>query len=172
MYAACKLACALIGALRAEQLGLGMAWARLFFLYGPYEDGRRLVPSIINAVLDGREFAASEGTQVRDYLHVQDVARALCALAESQERGTFNVCSGSPATIADLMKAAAGAAGDVSLLRLGARPPRGWEPPSIVGDSARLRAATGWAPSRTLADGMRETVAWWKQFRAAVPSPG
>src|SRR5262249_34882978 len=87
IYAACKLACGIIGEARALQLGVGFAWARLFYLYGPYEDERRLVPSVINSVLHGHEFAASSGAQVRDYLHVADVARGLCALAEGGAQG-------------------------------------------------------------------------------------
>jgi nucleoside-diphosphate-sugar epimerase len=168
VYAACKLACAVIGAIRAQQLGIGFSWARLFYLYGPYEDGRRLVPALINAVLDGREFAATTGTQVRDYLHVADVARGLCALAEGRHGGTFNVCSGYPVLMRDLIALAARLAGDEGLVKFGALEPRAWEPASILGDSSHLRDLAGWAPSFSLADGLRNTVDWWKHRRAAV----
>lgn len=168
VYAACKLACGLIGAIRASALGVGFSWARLFYLYGPYEDGRRLVPALINALLDGREFPATAGSQVRDYLHVEDVARGLCALAAAGAAGTFNVCSGEPATMAALIGEAARIVGRPGLVRFGALAPRGWEPPTILGDSSRLRAATGWAPRHSLTEGLTATVDWWRRRRAAV----
>jgi nucleoside-diphosphate-sugar epimerase len=171
VYAACKLACALIGGIRARQLGIGFSWARLFYLYGSYEDGRRLVPAVINAVLDGREFAATSGMQVRDYLHVADVARGLGALAEGLHGGTFNVCSGEPVAMKDLISEAARMAGDERLVKFGALEPRAWEPASILGDSSHLRDVTGWAPSLSLGEGLQDTVEWWKRRRATVGAP-
>ena len=167
MYAACKLACGVIGAVRAGALGMNLAWARLFYLYGPYEDERRLVPALINSLLQGNEFPATTGTQVRDYLHVDDVAAALCRLAEVGASGTFNVCSAEPVPMAELIKEAAGLTGHPELVRFGALAPRAWEPPSIYGDNSRLRA-TGWSPRYSLTSGLTDTVEWWRRFRTAA----
>ncbi len=162
IYAAAKLAANLVGAQRAAQLGIGFSWARLFYLYGPFEDERRLVPSLVKALLEGKEFAATAGTQVRDYLHVEDVASALCSLAVQRAGGTYNVCSGEPTTVASLMNEVGRIAGRPDLIQLGALAYRGWEPMFICGDNSRLRSATGWAPHQTLSQGLADTVAWWK----------
>src|SRR5260370_27991926 len=45
IYAASKLAAKMIGELRAAQLGVGFTWARLFYLYSPFDDERRLAPA-------------------------------------------------------------------------------------------------------------------------------
>jgi nucleoside-diphosphate-sugar epimerase len=174
IYAACKLAACIIGARRAASLGMGFSWARLFYLYGPGEDQRRLVPAEINALLDGREFEAISGTQVRDYMHIDDVAGGLCALAETGASGTFNVCSSEPVTIKAIIEEVARHTGNADLVRLGARQDRGFDPPYICGDNSRLRAATGWAPRLSLADGLKQTVEWWRQRRAltATRQPG
>lgn len=168
IYAAAKHAANVVGTIRAAQLGIGFAWARLFYLYGPYEDERRLVPALIRALLASHEFPATTGTQVRDYLHIEDVAAALCALAVKKVAGTYNVCSGVPITMGRLLQEVGRIAGHPDLIRLGAHPPRGWEPAFICGDNSRLRLATGWAPSRSLADGLEETVEWWKNFRSSA----
>jgi nucleoside-diphosphate-sugar epimerase len=47
LYAAAKLAFSLVAGQRLAQLGIGMAWARLFYMYGPFEDYRRLVPAAV-----------------------------------------------------------------------------------------------------------------------------
>ena len=166
LYAAAKLAMNMIGEIRASQLGMGFAWARLFYLYGPYENERRLVPALITSLLSGAEFPATAGTQVRDYLHVEDVASALSALAVQGQSGTYNICSGEQVTIAALITEIARIAGRPDLVRLGALPQRPGEPKFICGDNSRLREATEWAPRHELAGGLTGTVAWWKQFRA------
>src|SRR5262249_26678102 len=54
-----------------------LAWARLFFLYGPAEHPSRLVGSVILSLLGGQPAASSSGTQERDFLHTADAAEAL-----------------------------------------------------------------------------------------------
>jgi nucleoside-diphosphate-sugar epimerase len=128
---------------------------------------------VIRALLEGSEFPATSGTQVRDYLHVEDVASALCALATKRVAGTYNVCSGDKLAVAELIGEVARITGRTDLVRLGALPQRAGEPMYIRGDNARLRAATSWKPQHSLTEGLTGTVAWWKQFLArgapAVP---
>ncbi len=162
LYAACKLGLGLTGAQRAAQLGVHFSWARIFYVYGPYEDPRRMVPALTLALMRGEPFAATTGEQVRDYLHTDDIASALVALAAGGCEGVYNVCSGRPATIAELMREVGRLLGHEELIRFGTRAPGQYEPPVIVGDNRRLREATGWRPARTLAEGLAETVAWWK----------
>lgn len=138
--------------------GLELAWARLFFLYGPGEHPDRLVASLAASLAAGREALASTGRQRRDYLDVRDAGAAIALLATSRATGLFEVASGSAPAVADIARILAEAADRPGLLRLGARP-AGDELPLIVGDPSALRAATGWEPAITLADGLREAVA-------------
>lgn len=165
LYAAAKLAFYLVAEQRAAQLGMGLAWARLFYLYGPYEDERRLVPAAIKALSAGGEFLGTAGEQVRDYLHVEDIAAALCALSHHKLSGAFNVCSGRPVTIADLMRTLGELLGRPELIRLGALPNREWDPAYVCGDNQRLRTEANWEPRYELRDGLAQTIAWWKEAR-------
>ena len=166
LYAACKLALSVAAAQRAAQLGVHFAWARIFYLYGPHEDPRRLVPAETLALLKGRDFPATKGDQVRDYMHVADVAAGLRALALTGSAGVYNVCSAEPVTLAEVMLTLGRIMGRDDLIKFGARPPSSFEPAFICGRNERLRKATGWKQSRTLHDGLRETVEWWKSRRA------
>lgn len=161
LYAACKLAFKLIAEQRAPQLDMGFSWARLFYLYGPREDQRRLVPAAIKALTAGQEFPTTSGQQIRDYLHIADVASALCAVSKSRATGAFNVCSSDPITIAALVETVGEQLGRQELIRLGAYPDRQWDPPTVTGDNTRLRQQTGWAPRFGLRDGLAETIEWW-----------
>src|SRR6266849_7995282 len=147
-----------------------MERARLFYVYGPYEDERRLVPAAIRALAAGREFPSTSGEQVRDYLYVEDVASGLCALSRNNLVGAFNVCSGLPVTIASLMQTLGELLGRPDLIRLGAFPNREWDPMFVCGDNRRLRTEGQWSPRYTLRDGLATTVEWWK-YQASMTSP-
>jgi nucleoside-diphosphate-sugar epimerase len=101
-------------------------------------------------------------------MHIDDVARGLCALAEAGASGTFNVCSGEPVTYAAIIGEVAKLTGNAELVRMGAREDRPFEPAYICGDNTRLRSATGWTPRLSLEQGLGQTVEWWKQHRAAT----
>ncbi|HEY8502936.1 MAG TPA: NAD-dependent epimerase/dehydratase family protein [Gemmataceae bacterium] len=156
LYAAAKLALRYAGEALAARLGIGFTWARLFYLYGPGEDERRLVPSLAGALRRGEPFPAGGGEQVRDYLHVADAAAGLVRLARQRAAGVFNVCSGEPVTVRRLMETVGRVVGGGDRVRFGALPARGWDPPHICGDGSRLRAL-GWAPRYTLEAGLRQT---------------
>jgi len=163
LYAASKLSLSLLAGQVAAAAGIELAWARLFYLYGPGEDERRLVPALIGALSRGEEFPASAGTQVRDYLHVADVAGALCALAERRVGGVVNVCSGVPVTMRQVMETVGELVGGADRIRFGALPERAWDPPFICGDNRRLRAATDWRPRYpTLRAGLADTAERWR----------
>lgn len=163
IYAAAKLSLSLIGQQVALAAGVRFAWARLFYLYGPYEDERRAVPALIRALLRGDSFSATKGEQVRDYLHVEDVASALCALTERGVSGIVNIASGVPVTMRQVMETVGEITGRPGLIRFGELPYRDWEPRFICGDSRRLRSETGWEPQYpTLRSGLSQTMEWWK----------
>src|SRR5207248_3147062 len=105
LYAAAKLALCETGQQLARLKGAQFAWGRVFYPYGPQEDSRRAVPAVINALLDGRSFPATTGEQVRDYVHVEDVAAGFAALLESGSDGVFNICSAAPASMRELFGA-------------------------------------------------------------------
>jgi dTDP-6-deoxy-L-talose 4-dehydrogenase (NAD+) len=160
LYAAAKLSMCLLGQQLALANKMNFAWARIFYPYGEFEDPRRMVPSLIRALLDGQRFAASSGEQIRDYIHAGDVATALWALANRGTSGVFNVCSGEPVSVRGLMETIADAVGRPGLIDFGAAPVRAWEPPVICGDNARARGVD-WQPRR-LRVGIEQTVRWWR----------
>lgn len=162
LYAACKLALGLVAAQRAAQLGVRFAWGRIFYVYGTYEDPRRLVPALTLALLRGKSFDATTGEQMRDYLDVDDAAAGLASLAVAGSEGVYNVCSSAPTTLGDLMLEVGRMLGLEDLIRFGARPAGQNEPPFIAGDNLCLREATGWRPTRSLKEGLARTVEWWK----------
>ena len=152
--------------------GLSGAWARAFFLYGPKENPGRLVSSVAISLLKGQPAKSSHGLQIRDYLHVQDVADGIVALASSQAQGAYNVASGSSTTIRDIIVKLGDIAGRSELLQIGALPARANDVPLVLGDPRRMTADTGWKPRLSLEAGLSQTVDWWRQELAARAGSG
>ena len=162
LYAAAKVSLRMLSAQLAADSGASLAWARIFHLYGPFEHEQRLVPAVIRTLLEGGEFAATAGTQVRDYLHVADVASALRKLLECGAAGAFNVCSSKPASVREVIGTISEIVGRPGSVRFGAVGSRSWDPPILSGDNARLVRQTDWEPTYELRAGLEHTVAWWR----------
>ena len=161
LYAAAKLACCLLSEQMAVQAQMAVAWGRIFYPYGPQEDDRRLIPGAIRTLQQGRPFPATPGEQIRDYIHVDDVAAAFCIIAERHETGIFNICSGRPVAVRDLLATIGRLMEREDLIQIGAQAYRAWEPPFICGDNRKLQGL-GWQPHYTLEQGLSETIEWWK----------
>jgi len=141
---------------------LSAAWARVFFLYGPNEHPDRLVPSVIRSLLQGEPARCSHGKQIRDYLHVQDVADGLVAVLDSELRDAVNVSSGQATTLREITSTIGRLTGRSELIQLGAIPARANDVPLVIGSNARA-AALGWQPQYDLESGLQQTIDWWRQ---------
>jgi nucleoside-diphosphate-sugar epimerase len=141
------------------------AWARLFFLYGPYETASRLVASLARALVCGEPALCSPGRAIRDFIDVRDAGHALAALTLSSATGPVNIAAGQAVTVADVAKTLGRLAGRPDLVRLGALPDRAGEPPRIVADVSRLRHEVSFQPARSLETGLADALSFWSQQR-------
>ncbi len=155
VYAASKLA--LFQILDQWSPPMSFAWARFFYQYGPTEADARLVPHVIRALAAGGTADVTAGEQVRDFLHVADVAGAVCAIAKSELTGAVNVGSGVPVTVRELVTTLADLARARERLRLGALPYREGDPMFVCANVAKL-ARTGFRPRFDLESGLRDTL--------------
>ncbi|MCS6776662.1 MAG: NAD(P)-dependent oxidoreductase [Chloroherpetonaceae bacterium] len=162
-YGVCKNALRALGEAFGAQTGLSFAWGRIFFLYGPHELPSRLVASVICALLRGEPARTSHGRQIRDFLHVQDVADAFVHLLESEVTGAVNVASGRPVALREVVTRIADMIGRRDLLEVGAIPTPPSEPGLLVADTGRLNREVGWVPRYSLEEGLRQTIAWWRE---------
>lgn len=162
LYSACKLALFLTLEQFCRTAGMEFAWTRFFYQYGPFEDSRRLVPSVINALLHGKPAQLTPGEQIRDFLHITDVAAAVCIVARSRLTGAVNIGSGQPVTVGELARKIGNLMGKPELVKLGTLPYPPGEPMRIVADNTRLRKETDWQPRFDLDAGLRQTIDWWK----------
>lgn len=163
VYGACKHGLDVMAQAFCRSHQLSYAWTRVFFLYGPNEHPDRLVSSVIRSVLQGQEARCSHGRQIRDYLHVQDVADAIVSVLDSGIEGPINVGSGTAVTLRDMVVTIGRTLGREDLIKLGAIPSRANDAPLVVADIERLNREVKWQPSYSMEAGLAHTIEWWRE---------
>lgn len=163
LYGTCKHAVQSVLTAAGPELGLEVAWGRIFFVYGPGEHPQRLVASTIRSLLRGEAATCRYGGHVRDYLHVHDVASALIALVVGDVKGPVNVGSGEPVFLRDLVDRIGRQVGRPDLVAAGGRETAVDEPPVIVADVRRLRHELGWKPAFSLESGLADAIRWHRE---------
>jgi nucleoside-diphosphate-sugar epimerase len=163
LYGAAKHATHVAAEAYARQEGLSFAWGRVFFSFGPGEAPGRLVAAVARSLLAGEEVPTTEGTQVRDFIAVEELGDAFAAVLESGLEGAVNVASGRGVAVRDLVAMVAHATGGEDLVRYGAMPARPDDPPYLVADAGRLEREAGWRAREPLEDGVARAVAWWRE---------
>lgn len=115
----------------------------------------------------GDDYDTPDGTAVRDYVHVLDLAdahvAALRRLLAGGSSEAFNLGSGTGVTVRELVDGVGRAAG--APLSVEIAPRRPGDAPMLVADNAKARAALGWTPSRDL-DAILSSA--WTWHRAQV----
>lgn len=157
-------------AIRSEFDGATVTCAHIFSVFGPWEDKRRAIPSVIRGLLGGVPVATGNGTPVRDYVHVADVAGALATIVEVDAGPTVDVCAGDARPLREVFGEIGRATGRAELLSLGARQTGIDEQFDAVGDPAPLRGL-GWRPAAPFSQRIRETVAWWEMHDPLLTAP-
>ncbi len=137
-----------------------------------------LIPLLLRAVrtgepitLFGDDYDTPDGTCIRDYVHVDDLAEAhilaLESLAQDGPSGAFNVGTGEGHSVMEVVRAVEAATGGTVPHVVGPR--RAGDAAVLVADSGKLRRALGWAPSYT---DLRRIVATADEFERRRPAAG
>jgi UDP-glucose 4-epimerase len=178
-YGAAKCASELYLGVYASLYGLKPAVLRYANVYGPRQNphGEAGVVAIFAArLLDGRPCTIyGDGCQTRDYVFVEDVARANLLAAQRGFSGAVNVGTGLETDVNQVFEVMAAAAGVRASPQFA--PGRAGEQKRSCIDPARAAELLGWGPRVELADGLARTVEYFRAARraaarAAAPAPG
>lgn len=163
LYGAAKVAALFLTRQLAAQAGMRHAWLRLFSTYGPGDNDGWLIPMLITEMLAGRRPKTTLGTQSWDWLHVEDVARGILAVAtHGTASGVFNLGSGRAVRVRDVIERIRDLAAPGMELVFGEIPFRPDQVMHMQADISRLGGATGWAPRIAIEEGLTGTVEWYR----------
>lgn len=147
-----------------EALGMKFCWPRLLSTYGPYDRPHTLVMQCIRAALLDEEIALTAGEQIWDYIYVEDVARALCAIAENGKHGKkYPIGSGCARSLRGYIGDIAEATGNMRIMEgLGKRPYPEGQVMNLLADLSDLTYDTGFCCKTEFKMGIRETIRYFE----------
>lgn len=164
LYGAAKLSCYHLTRTICQQAGVQHAWIRVFSLYGPRDNPDWLIPFVIRKLLQGESPKLTSGSQLWDYLFIEDAAQAVARMILSQAEGVFNLGSGYPLPIRSFVEQVRDLIDPEFPLNFGEMP---FRPDQVMFLSAKndaIRAAVNWSPSTSIPEGLRQTVDWFRNM--------
>jgi UDP-glucose-4-epimerase GalE len=160
-----------------QAYGLDYVAFRYFNACGADSQGRHgqepgathIIARVLESIRDGQEFtlngidyATPDGTCVRDYVHVEDIARAhIIALNPGVEAGVYNLGTGLGVSNREIIDAAQSETGQAVIIRVGDRRPG--DPPTLTASADRFNRYTAEWKKFSLEDIVRHAWLWYKK---------
>lgn len=166
-YGASKLAGEAYCSAFAGAYGMRTVSLRFANAYGPRSTHKQsVIARWIKRVLDGEQLVIyGDGKQIRDFIHVQDLCRAMMLAAESDVRGdVFHIASGRETTVLELLRLLGDAVGRE--LPVVHEAQREGEALCIAPSVEKAKRLIGFEAQVSLPEGLAETYAWFEQQRA------
>jgi nucleoside-diphosphate-sugar epimerase len=135
---------------------------RLYSVYGPYEEPRRLIPAVVLEGLSRQYPPFVDPSVSRDFVYVDDVCEAYnrAATLPIDPGSIFNVGSGTQTTIGGVARAAKEVFGIDHEPKWATIPRHDWDLDVWVADPSRIRAQLDWFARTSFEDGLRRTAQW------------
>lgn len=137
----------------AREAGIEYRWARIFFAYGPGQRAGSLIPKCHAAYATDREPEIRTPRAAEDFVHVDDVAQGLLSLAACDvASGVFNIGSGKPSTVGEVVNQVAAHFGKPAPFAPMAPASGFWA------DTSRTAEVAGWRARISIGDGLAQTL--------------
>jgi UDP-glucose 4-epimerase len=159
-YAMSKVATEQLLQISAERSSISLTTLRFTSLYGPGDDSAKIIPYLVQCALTKkRPTLTNRGKARRDFLYVDDAVAALRIALQKQRRGTFNIASGSSASILKVFQM-------IEKLTHSSLKPKFVLSQGPSYDTRlsiqRAQRELGFSPKISLEEGLRQTIAWFK----------
>jgi dTDP-glucose 4,6-dehydratase len=136
---------------------------RVFNTYGPRmrPDDGRAIPTFITQALTGSPLTVTgDGSQTRSPCYVDDLISGICQVVGTRTAGPVNLGNPEEISVLALAQRILELADSAAPIRLIDRPAD--DPQVRQPDISLARSALGWAPTVTIEDGLRKTIAWFR----------
>ncbi len=147
---------------RCKESNIDFKWMRIFYVYGPGQKEKSLIPSMIKSFSEGRMPEIRHPGNRNDYVYVKDAAKAIVlALDKNSEDIIYNVGSGKSVPAYEIARITAEKMGCQSIFKQ-------WTPPECIenedfwANTQLIQDKLGWSPKYSLDKGISETIAYYK----------
>lgn len=164
-YAVTKCAQTLLCTHIAKQEDRPIVMIRPFSIYGPFEEPRRFIPTLMKNLYFKKEMNLVSPDTARDYIYVDDIIDAFLTINElKKHKGEcFNIGTGIQSTIKDVVEAAVKVTGRNTKFNWSKMESRKWDTNNWVADISKAKKLLKWKPKTSLETGLILTWEWFKK---------
>jgi UDP-glucose 4-epimerase len=167
LYGVSKLATCSLSERLCQELGIRHAWLRLFSSYGPADNSDWLIPYLIRSLLAQQKPKLTKAEQLWDYIYIEDVAAAICAVLENNDAtGIFNLGSGEALSMRIMIEKIRDLIDKDLPLGFGEVEYRSDQVMHLEADITRLKNITDWSPSFNFNSAIEKTIDWYKKNKS------
>ena len=162
-YAATKASATFLSRAFALEYKKPIVTLRPFSVYGPYEGKRRLIPTIVKAVIENKPIKLTPGNQRRDFIYVKDIVDIYIktlSYGKKLSGQILNMGTGIEYTNDEVVQTLFKVTGKKVKIKKGAFPKRLWDTSHWVADISKTRKMLSWKPKFSLEDGLKKTYEW------------
>ena len=166
LYGATKAAAAIYAQFMAKKSDLPIVTMRLFSPYGSFEEGSRLIPSIIKSYLTNIELNIVSSDSVRDFIFMDDAVSAYLKAIEKIDFAKghiFNIGAGVQYSFKELADTVKKITNSDLEPKYGAIKSNQYEPKMWVADISKAKKMLGWEPKFSLEDGLKKDIEWFNK---------
>lgn len=162
-YAASKWACSAYGRMFYKLYNTPVVILRIFMVYGPNQPKKKLIPYVIESLLNGMHPKISSGTRKLDWIYIDDVIDGILfsSLAQNIEGRTIDIGTGVLTTIRAVVKKLVKFINPEVKPLFGSIPDRPMEQIRAA-DVSKTKEIIGWEPKIKLDEGLKLTIQWYK----------
>jgi dolichol-phosphate mannosyltransferase len=171
-YAVTKAAATELCRQAARQSGARIPTLRLYSVFGPYEDPRRLMPRLVAHALQGRWPPLASPHVVRDFVYVDDVVDAYLRAARTpapEPDAIYNIGTGIQTSLAALAGIATRLFGIPEPPAWGSHRGHTWDTKVWVARAERARIQLGWSPRHDVEQGLAAMGEWMRNHLTHYP---
>ena len=162
-YGVAKLCAGQLSRIRCQQLGVEHIWVRILSVYGPCDGENTMISHLIKKLLKQERPSCTNGEQIWDYIYSKDAAKALALLADKGVNGkVYCLGSGKAIPLKNYMLAIRDRINSELEIGLGEVPYGSQQVMYLCADISELTKDTGFIPSITFEEGIKETIEWMK----------
>lgn len=167
-YAATKASATLLCQVFAKEYTKPIVTLRPFSVYGPHEEKKRFIPTIIKAVIENKAIKLTSGNQRRDFIYIQDIVDIYIKTILQGKKllgEILNMGTGMEYTNDEVVETLFRITGKEVRIEKGAFPNKMWDTSHWVADISKINRILNWKPQFTLENGLRNTYEWFKNAK-------
>jgi nucleoside-diphosphate-sugar epimerase len=164
LYGLSKLTFKNYSKMLCDNYGMEWVWVRPCYIYGPNDVKTRLIPLLVNKLLNDQEIILDDCNKVIDYLYIDDFVNYFYSLTQNSSEGVYNICSGKQYNLKELILSIHNISESKSKITFNSELNRKFTSSHICGDNTKISTQSNHSPQVDINQGVLSTINYYKKL--------